>query len=110
MSDPLRIDIPLILPEVTDAADRCVERLAGARGTMTYCLALMGMGVGPVCRARKAAGGPPFLFVELSSEGEAITRPASSTPRPTILRQQSTMPIAGFQRSGKPAIVKTRFF
>ena len=27
MSDPLRIDIPLILPEVTDAADRCVERL-----------------------------------------------------------------------------------
>lgn len=27
MSEPLRIDIPLILPEVTDAADRCVERL-----------------------------------------------------------------------------------
>src|SRR5690606_5891260 len=25
--DPLRIDIPLLLPEVTDAADRCVERL-----------------------------------------------------------------------------------
>jgi len=27
MTDPLRIDIPLLLPEVTDAADRCVERL-----------------------------------------------------------------------------------
>ncbi len=27
MSEPLRIDIPLLLPEVTDAADRCVERL-----------------------------------------------------------------------------------
>ena len=27
MTDPLRIDIPLVLPEVTDAADRCVGRL-----------------------------------------------------------------------------------
>lgn len=27
MTDPLRIDIPLLLPEVTDVADRCVERL-----------------------------------------------------------------------------------
>lgn len=27
MTDPLRIDIPLLLPDVVDAADRCVERL-----------------------------------------------------------------------------------
>lgn len=27
MTDPLRIDIPLVLPDITDAADRCVERL-----------------------------------------------------------------------------------
>jgi Cd2+/Zn2+-exporting ATPase len=27
MTDPLRIDIPLVLPDVTDAADRCVRRL-----------------------------------------------------------------------------------
>jgi Cd2+/Zn2+-exporting ATPase len=27
MTQPLRIDIPLVLPEVTDAADRCVARL-----------------------------------------------------------------------------------
>lgn len=27
MNDPLRIDLPLLLPDVTDVADRCVERL-----------------------------------------------------------------------------------
>lgn len=27
MTEPLRFDIPLVLPDVTDAADRCVERL-----------------------------------------------------------------------------------
>ena len=27
MTDPLRIDIPLLLPDVTDVADQCVERL-----------------------------------------------------------------------------------
>lgn len=54
MSDSLRIDIPLLLPEVSDAADRCVERLlselSGREGVdKVHVLEAAGSGTAQLC-------------------------------------------------------------
>ena len=55
MSDQLRLDIPLLLPEVADTADRCVARLMGE---------LEGRdGVDKVHVVRSSDGSPPQLCI-----------------------------------------------
>ena len=55
MSDQLRLDIPLLLPEVADTADRCVARLTSE---------LEGReGVDKVHVVRSSDGSPPQLCI-----------------------------------------------
>ena len=68
MNDPLRIDLPLLLPDVTDVADRCVERLLselrGREGVQkVHALAategVRGSGLGKAIRATLSVARSP---------------------------------------------------